>query len=154
MQRTTRRNVSAQVAANDIPGYYEDTNETEYLSEIFRIAFNELVNAILDRNTDPIIDRMLRALIDKIPMLTTEKIEKKRGRSIVLVGMGEPVPNLRSSYTQNDLEEKAFELLEALDVWCRSSEIRRIERPEPNRARLVKGVFLTNHELFQALSRA
>lgn len=58
------------------------------------MSTSELFEAMLDRNSDPLVDEMLRALIDKLPVETTEEIEEeKRNRSVVISGLKECSPN-------------------------------------------------------------
>ncbi|EYC34582.1 hypothetical protein Y032_0001g480 [Ancylostoma ceylanicum] len=151
MPRTSKRNVTVQPTVNNGAGLTESSDETDFDA----MPFAELKNAIFDRNSDPLLDRMLRFLINRMPSLAAEKIEEeKRGRSIVISGIKEASPDLRPSRPQKDLEEKVFEILDALDLECRPIEIRRMGRPEPDRARLVKVVFTSKQEWSRALANA
>ncbi|KIH56755.1 hypothetical protein ANCDUO_13061 [Ancylostoma duodenale] len=115
----------------------------------------DLLNAILDRNSDPVVDRMLRACIGKMPLLATERIEKeKRSRSIMIAGLEEAPPNLRPSRRQKDLGEKVTEVLDAMDLECRLLEVRRMGRMDLARPQLVKVVFATTQERARALDNA
>ncbi|EYC07323.1 hypothetical protein Y032_0071g592 [Ancylostoma ceylanicum] len=99
--------------------------------------------------------RILKAIIDKIPFQAIEKIEEdKRSRSFVLAGVEEAPSNLQASQRQKHLKDKVFGILDALDIECRPTEIRRMGRPDPNRTRLIKVVFPSKHEWSTALSRA
>ncbi|KIH46847.1 hypothetical protein ANCDUO_23097, partial [Ancylostoma duodenale] len=93
--------------------------EVDYAS----MSTSELFKAALDRNSDPVMDIILRTLIDRLPMETTEKIEEeKRNRSIVTSGLRESSPITRPSQRQKNLEDKVTELLDALDMECRPVE--------------------------------
>ncbi|EYB84415.1 hypothetical protein Y032_0317g2330 [Ancylostoma ceylanicum] len=127
------------------------SSEVDYAT----LSISQLFKAALDRNSDPQMEKILRALIDKLPMETTEKIEEeKRSRSIVISGLKECSPNTRPSQRQKDLEGKVTEILDALDMECRPVEVRRMGRLDPSRPRLVKVVFSTRQEWTHALAHA
>ncbi|KIH55214.1 hypothetical protein ANCDUO_14633 [Ancylostoma duodenale] len=120
--RTAKRNNSV---APKIPSETNGSNSVELVEDSNFSAMSpaELLKAIFEENSNPKVERMLGAFVDKLPLLTTEKIEEeKRSRSIVIAGLEETPPNSRPSHRQKHLEEKVAEVLDALDLESRPME--------------------------------
>ncbi|KIH45622.1 hypothetical protein ANCDUO_24337 [Ancylostoma duodenale] len=79
----------------------------------------ELWASILERNTDPVIERMVLTLKSRLPHEATDAVEaKKRIRSIVICGLSEWGLDQPLCVRQKDLEEKMANILDSLEVDC------------------------------------
>lgn len=77
------------------------------VEDFSKFSVSELINAVLMRNKDPIIEHMMYALISKLPQEMSERIEmEKKERSIVIEWLPEAAPDLPPSAKQKDLEAK------------------------------------------------
>lgn len=120
-----------------------------------KMSSSELINSIMARNSDPIISKMLLALSDKIQAECFDMIEaEKRGRSIVLAGLDEAPSDLSPNLRLRDLENKVENVMSALQVECRPSEVYRMGKFDPARPRLVKIVFPSKYYWSLALANA
>ncbi|XGW11675.1 hypothetical protein V3C99_012840 [Haemonchus contortus] len=123
--------------------------------DFHNLSTQELLQAISERNKDPVIDRMLKALASKIPEEVSAGIEaEKRGRSLVIAGLPESSPNLRPSAKQSELEAKVGDLLDVLGVECRPLEIYRLGKAMDTHPRLVKLVLPSRSYWITALSNS
>ncbi|RCN42638.1 hypothetical protein ANCCAN_11389 [Ancylostoma caninum] len=107
-------------------------------------GYSKLTSAelIMARNSDPVINKMLLALSEKAKVECLAMIEyEKRGRSIVLDGMEEAPADVSPSMRMKNLETKVENVLSALQMECRPSELYRMGKFDPKRPRLVKIVF-------------
>ncbi|VDO24909.1 unnamed protein product [Haemonchus placei] len=124
-----------------------------FQSDFHSLSTQELLHAISERNKDPVIDKMLKALASKIPEEVSTGIEaEKRGRSLVIAGLPESSPNLRPSAKQSELEAEVGDLLDILGVECRPLEIYRFCKAADTRPRLVKLVLQCRSHQITALS--
>lgn len=119
------------------------------------LSVSEIINAVLERNKDPIIEKMMFALISKLPQELAERIEEeKKERSIVIEWLPEPASDLSPSAKQRDLEEKVSEIFDVLNLECRPLELYRMGRQERGRVRKVKVVLPSKSHWATALSNS
>ncbi|VDL74445.1 unnamed protein product [Nippostrongylus brasiliensis] len=105
------------------------------------MSVGEILNTILARNKDPEIDKMVVALVSKIPRELGDAVEAhERARSVVIYNLPEAPPEMRPSAKQVDLESKVFSILDTLDVECRPLSVYRMGAVKEGRPRLVKVV--------------
>lgn len=84
-------------------------------------------SAIVERNKDPVIARLIEGLTAKIPQELTDAIETaERGRSLILSGLPESNPDMVPSAKQQDLEKRVSQVLDCLGVECRPVEVFRM----------------------------
>lgn len=84
-----------------------DGNTSCSSTDFSKMSVNELLNAVLERNNDPVIEQMIYALISKIPQEVSERIDtEKKERSLVIEWLPEPPTALPPSAKQRDLEDK------------------------------------------------
>ena len=120
-----------------------------------RLSAGEIMNAILERNKDPEIERMVLALIPKIPQEVADTMEsEKRARSLVVHNLVEAPADLPPSHKQRDLEDKVNHLLDLLDVECRPVEVYRMGKMGHGRPRLVKIVLPSRSHWKKALANS
>ncbi|EYB89950.1 hypothetical protein Y032_0225g2752 [Ancylostoma ceylanicum] len=63
-----------------------------------KMTAGEIMNVILERNKDPVIESLIHAYISKIPQELAENVEsEKRARSLVVYGLPEPADDLSPS---------------------------------------------------------
>lgn len=116
------------------------------------MSSGEIIGAILERNKDPIIEKMVHALIAKIPQEVNDAVEKdKREKSIVIHNIPEADQNLPPTSRQKDLKRKVSAILDILEIECTPLEMYRMGRVSNNKNRLVKVVFPSRTHWHQAL---
>ncbi|KAK6763045.1 hypothetical protein RB195_023662 [Necator americanus] len=114
-----------------------------------------IINEILERNTDPVIEKMVLALKTKITQKMADGVEaEKRGRSIVITGLAELGADRSLTERQRDLEEKVSNVLDAPEVDYLPEVACRLGKFNANKPRLVKDVLLSRSHWAKALSRA
>ncbi|VDO36388.1 unnamed protein product [Haemonchus placei] len=119
------------------------------------LSASQLLKAVLERNTDPVIEKMLLALAEKIPKEMSELMEAdKRSRSIVLSGLEEAPSHSLPSEKQRDLEAKVSDVLDVLNVECRPVEVYRMGKEDRSRPRLVKVLLPSRFHWRTALANA
>uniref|UniRef100_A0A7I4XYW4 Uncharacterized protein n=1 Tax=Haemonchus contortus TaxID=6289 RepID=A0A7I4XYW4_HAECO len=124
-------------------------------AEYAGLSASQLIKAVLERNTDPEIEKMLLVLADKVPKEMSELLEaEKRSRSIVLSGLEEAPPHSLPSEKQRDLESKVFDILDVLNVECRPVEVYRMGKEVSSRPRLVKVLLPSRFHWRTALANA
>ncbi|KAK6730638.1 hypothetical protein RB195_007232 [Necator americanus] len=117
----------------------------------------EIINEILERNTDPIIKKMVLALKTKITLEVAEGAEaEKRGRSIVTTGLAELSADESLIERHRDFEEKVANVLDAFEVDCLPEVAYRLGKFNDNKLRLVNVfvVLASRSHWAKALSRA
>lgn len=120
-----------------------------------QLSAGEIMRAILERNKDPEIERMVVALISKIPSEISETMEaEKRARSIVIHNLEEASVDLPPSSKQRDLEDKVSSVLDVLGVECRPVEVYRMGQMGNDRPRLVKIVLPSRAHWRRALANS
>ncbi|VDO45789.1 unnamed protein product [Haemonchus placei] len=87
-------------------------------------SVSDLLDAMLERNTNPVVRAMIHALQDKIVHTISNTIEEDRkSRSIVVAGLAEEPRELPASRRQSELEGKITGILDILDVECRPQTV-------------------------------
>ncbi|CAJ0609354.1 unnamed protein product [Cylicocyclus nassatus] len=86
-------------------------------------SVGEIIETILDRNTDPLIEKLVMALKSKMPK---DAETEKRERSIVLSGLPEAPINRPLLERKQHLEENVARVLEQINVDCWPCEIFRM----------------------------
>ncbi|XGW16282.1 hypothetical protein V3C99_001610, partial [Haemonchus contortus] len=142
VDRTSRRKETvpgglSQGDRSQVEGFNSEAVPDE--KDLRKLSASELLKALLKRNTDPIVGKMLNVLSEKISNEISEQVEaEKRARSLVVSGIDEAPHQLKPSERQKDLENKVADLLDVLEVECRPVEIYRMGKLDPSRPRLVK----------------
>ncbi|KAL6742022.1 hypothetical protein Aduo_015222 [Ancylostoma duodenale] len=82
-------------------------------SDFLKLSESEIMEEVIARNKDPIIDQLMHALLNKllerIQKETVDYVEaEKRGRSLVISGNSEPDSGLKLISKQMDLEKKKY----------------------------------------------
>ncbi|KAK5985863.1 hypothetical protein GCK32_002229 [Trichostrongylus colubriformis] len=132
MARITRSKVTTNGVTSPFSGAnpvvnYSASEEHDYS----KMSVGDLMTSIIERNKDPVIDKMLAMLGDKIPKEIAESVDKqKRMRVIVLAELDESEMTLPPSRRQRELEENVRDILDVLDVVCGSAEVFRMGRYE------------------------
>uniref|UniRef100_A0A7I4Z2L1 FliG_C domain-containing protein n=1 Tax=Haemonchus contortus TaxID=6289 RepID=A0A7I4Z2L1_HAECO len=104
-----------------------------------KLSVSDLMRAIMEKNPDPIIGRMLVALREKIPEEMSDAVDEyKRSRSSVISGLEEASPQMRPSERQTDLKGKVRDVLDSLAVECRPVKVYRSGNLAADRPRLAK----------------
>ncbi|KAK6036772.1 hypothetical protein COOONC_25724 [Cooperia oncophora] len=101
MARITRRKANTTDAGEGIPlpTRHRVSQECTMVNEDFdKLSVSELLSSIIETNKDPIIGKMLVALLKNV------QIREKRSRSIVIAGVEESKRDLAPSARQNELE--------------------------------------------------
>ncbi|VDL69115.1 unnamed protein product [Nippostrongylus brasiliensis] len=94
---------------------------------ISELSAMEILRKTMMVNNDPVVERLLLALERKIPNKYSAFYEKeKRMRSIVIAGIEELEGNPRPSERLSHLEDRARDVLDALDVECKPCELYRM----------------------------
>ncbi|XGW34839.1 hypothetical protein V3C99_018685 [Haemonchus contortus] len=79
---------------------------------------SDLLKSIAARNTDPVINKMLIALKDKLSVEVFDVVsEEKRGRSIVISGLPESNISMKPSEKQRELENKIPDFVFITETW-------------------------------------
>ncbi|WKY11231.1 hypothetical protein Q1695_003081 [Nippostrongylus brasiliensis] len=87
------------------------------LDEFRNYSVSELLNSVLEHNTDPIMERMIIALSERFRSIAANGAEEdRRSRSIVIAGLPEEPNELPPSRRQVQLQASVIEVLDALDV--------------------------------------
>ncbi|KAL6733767.1 hypothetical protein Aduo_004388 [Ancylostoma duodenale] len=119
------------------------------------MSVRDLTEYIVSRYKDPVIEKLLSALMEKISkQCHCECDAEKRARSLVISGLPEPSEDLRASEKQMDLEGKVNQILDVLDVDCRPCEVFRMGRLNGDRPRVVKLVLPSRSYWATALANA
>ncbi|KAK6742457.1 hypothetical protein RB195_009993 [Necator americanus] len=100
-----------------------------------------IINEILERNTDSVIEKMVLALKTKTTQEVADGVEtEKSGRSIVITGLAEMGADRSLIERQRDLEEKVANVFDALELDCLPEVAYRLGKFNGNKPRLVKVV--------------
>ncbi|KAK6015653.1 hypothetical protein OSTOST_18895, partial [Ostertagia ostertagi] len=94
-----------------------------------RMSSNELLIAIQKRNKDPVIGKMIEALISKIPVEIADGIEaEKRGRSIILSGLPEAAVYRPPGSSAADDERLVEVLIGTFAIWKPFDDLRGVAK--------------------------
>ena len=153
--RSLKTRTSTEVAVDETTNSGSDVDYSA-------LSSSDILDAIVARNKDPTIEKMLMALVGKLSTELCAKFENrfdklendKRERSVVISGLSEAGPNLTSSRRQLDLEGKVTKLLDVLDVECRPVTLHRIGKYDPSRNRLVMLELPTRFHWTMVLAKA
>lgn len=154
MTPQTRQSGKAKNGAPSVELHGLDSNTSSSSTQVdySKLSAEELMNAILERNKDPVIEQMMMALISKIPQKVHDAVEEdKKSRSIVLIGLPEAANEMAPSAKQRHLEGQVSEILDVLDIECRPVEVYRMGNSQP---RLVKVVLPSKSHWVTALSNS
>ncbi|KHJ92432.1 hypothetical protein OESDEN_07680 [Oesophagostomum dentatum] len=81
--------------------------ETQEEAEFSQLSVYDIISRIEERNRDPLVAALVRALALKIPQELSRQVEEEqRQRTIVISGIEEAAGDLRPSEHQLDVEEK------------------------------------------------
>ncbi|VDL82854.1 unnamed protein product [Nippostrongylus brasiliensis] len=123
--------------------------------DISRMSVNELLKAMLDRNSDPIMEKLIYGVISRMPQELADVMEAdKRSRSLVISGLEESKSDLAPSVKQQQLENQVTRVLDGLGVECRPVEVYRMGKPTDSRPRLVKLLLPSRSHWKTALSNS
>lgn len=123
--------------------------------EIAKMSVSDIMNAIVDRNKDPVVAKFIEGLIAKLQLELVEAVDaEKRGRSLILSGLPESALDMPPSAKQSELECKVSEILDHIGVECRPVEIYRMGKLNDTYPRLVKLVLPSKSHWSTALSNA
>lgn len=112
------------------------------MTDYSKFSISETITYIIERNTDPLIEKMVMALQAKIPQTIADGIEEdRRMRSIVVAGIEEEPQDMPPSRRQGDLEDKVAGLLDVLQVECRPESVYRMGVFSSGKSRLVRMVY-------------
>lgn len=141
---------SSQKIASSMPQAASNEGET---CDYSKFSINEIIASIIERNTDPVIERMALALQAKIPQVISDGIEEnRRQRSIIMAGIAEAPSELSPSSKQSDLEDKVTRVLDTLQVECRPESVFRLGSYSEDKIRLVKVVLPSRFHWQQAIA--
>ncbi|KAL6729822.1 hypothetical protein Aduo_000841 [Ancylostoma duodenale] len=88
-------------------------------ADLSSVPTSEIIDSILEMNSDPRIERLVLALKARTPQGVADAVEaEKRGRSIVISGVPECGLDQPLSVRQKDLEQKVVSILDTLGVDC------------------------------------
>lgn len=119
------------------------------------LSSEEIISAMLERNTDPVIEKMILALRNKLPQEIRDGVEaEKRGRSIVISGLEEWGMDKPLLERHKHLEERVADILDALNVDCVPEVTYRMGKYNDLKPRLVKIVLPSRTHWALALSNA
>lgn len=105
-----------------------------------QMTASALLHCIREKNTDPVIGRMLSLLSDKLQEEIHSAVEgEKRSRTVVISGVPEPPEGLSACERAADLKKKVDDIFNVLNVDCSVSELYRIGKVGVH-PRLVKVV--------------
>lgn len=125
------------------------------VDDIENMSFNDILNCIAERTSDPVISRLLSVARTKIPPEHCDCLKREeRNRTIVVSGLDECPPDLSLSERCKDLDGEVFCLLDKLRVDCKPSAVYRLGNYNSSRPRLVKVVFPSSFHWRVALSNA
>ncbi|EYC10542.1 hypothetical protein Y032_0055g2614 [Ancylostoma ceylanicum] len=103
---------SSQVKTGDLGTGLSD-------SDIDALSNAEIINVILERNTDPVIEKLAQTLRTRISREILDAVEEeKRGRSLVISGLPECDLGKPLLERQKDLEIQVANILDILEVDC------------------------------------
>lgn len=123
--------------------------------EVAKMSVSDLMNAITDRNKDPVVAKLIEGLRAKLKLELVEAVEaEKRSRSLILSGLPESAVDKPPSTKQLELESKVSEILDHIGVECRPIEVYRMGKPNDTQSRLVKIVLPSKSHWSTALSNA
>ncbi|KHJ80539.1 hypothetical protein OESDEN_19785 [Oesophagostomum dentatum] len=115
----------------------------------------KIIAAILERNTDPVIERMVLPLRDKVLLEFADAVNKeKKERSIVITGLTEWGQDKPLFECQKSLEQNVAEILDILKVDCLSEVTYRMGKFDVNKPRTVKVLLPSRSHWVRALSNA
>ncbi|VDP39059.1 unnamed protein product [Heligmosomoides polygyrus] len=157
-QRTKSGKKATEASAKVCVTSQEQVNSSVSCSapeDFSELSVSELINAVLMRNKDPIIEQMMYALISKLPQEMSERIElENKERSIVIEWIPEATADLPPSEKQWDLEAKLSEVFDVLDRECRPLEVYRMGRHQRDHARKVTVVLPSKSHWATALKNS
>ncbi|RCN24327.1 hypothetical protein ANCCAN_29979, partial [Ancylostoma caninum] len=88
-------------------------------ADIDALSSGEIISVILERNTDPVIEKLAQKLRTRISREISDAVEEeKRGRSLVFSGLPEGDLDKPLLERQKELENKVAEILDMLKVDC------------------------------------
>ncbi|KIH65078.1 hypothetical protein ANCDUO_04601 [Ancylostoma duodenale] len=115
----------------------------------------EIIESILQKTTDPGIEKMALALKIKLPQEVADAVHsEKKERSIVICGLPECGMEKPFLERQKNLEEKVAGILDVLKVDCLPEVVFRMGTYNETRPRLVKVVLPSRSHWAKALANA
>ncbi|XGW28192.1 hypothetical protein V3C99_008194 [Haemonchus contortus] len=103
------------------------------------MSVSAILEAIFDGNNDPVIEKVVHALIVEIPEELSDCFEaEKRTRKFVSSGIPESCNDMTSSSEQLELESKVAKILDILNIECKPIEVYRMEKISSAASRPVK----------------
>ncbi|KAL6726537.1 hypothetical protein Aduo_008500 [Ancylostoma duodenale] len=101
-----------------------DASSQALESGLMEMSIDGLLGLAMERNNDPVMERILSILSKKIPKHSVEDPDsEERSRSIVISGLSETDGDVRFRDRQAHLENQVSDVLEALKIECRSVEL-------------------------------
>ncbi|KIH45145.1 hypothetical protein ANCDUO_24818, partial [Ancylostoma duodenale] len=123
---------SSQLKTVDLENGLDDVDYTALSSE-------EIINVLLERNTDPVSERMMMILKGRIRQEVSDGVEKeKRDRSLVISGLAEWGMDKPLLQRQKYLDEQVADILDTLEVDCLPEVVYRMGKYSETRPGLVK----------------
>ncbi|KIH47354.1 hypothetical protein ANCDUO_22589, partial [Ancylostoma duodenale] len=123
---------SSQLKTADLENGLDDVDYTALSSE-------EIINVLLERNTDPVSEKMMMILKGRMRQEVSDAVEKeKRDRSLVISGLAEWGMDKPLLQRQKYLDEQVADILDTLKVDCLHEVVYRMGKYSETRPRLVK----------------
>ncbi|KHJ96697.1 hypothetical protein OESDEN_03337 [Oesophagostomum dentatum] len=120
-----------------------------------KLSGAKIIAAILERNTDPVIERMVLPLRDKVLLEFADAVNKeKKERSIVITGLTEWGQDKPLFERQKNFEQNVAEILDILKVDCLPEVTYRMGKFDVNKPRTVKVLLPSRSHWVRALSNA
>ncbi|KAL6734052.1 hypothetical protein Aduo_004635 [Ancylostoma duodenale] len=139
---------SSQLKTADLENGLDDVDYTALSSE-------EIINVLLERNTDPVSEKMMMILKGRMRQEVSDAVEKeKRDRSLVISGLAEWGMDKPLLQRQKYLYEQVADILDTLKVDCLPEVVYRMGKYSETRPRLVKVVLPSRSHWSLALSKA
>ncbi|EYC12491.1 hypothetical protein Y032_0047g1510 [Ancylostoma ceylanicum] len=155
--RTTRSAKSKDTGSQSASSINKsvDASSQTLESDLMEMSIEGLLGLAMERNNDPVMERILSILSKKIPKHAVEDPDsEKRSRSIVISGLPEAEGDVRFQDRQSHLENQVSDVMEALKVECRPVELYRMGKFNPTHPRLVKVVLPSKFFWRTALANA
>ncbi|EYC34225.1 hypothetical protein Y032_0001g311 [Ancylostoma ceylanicum] len=118
------------------------------------LSVKELSDGILAISKDPRVEKLLNALIEKIPGNFSSVAEEERSRTIVVSGIEELGSDSKIMERQAHVERQVSEILEVLGVECRPHAVYRLGKWDGARIRLVKVILSSRSHWSATLANA